>query len=86
MDFQLKVGDTGAAICESCKTIVATTYKLRDVPLTGYEEGDPRNGMIVPGILVGVCDSCSEVVAIPAQTTSDIKNFIDSIKNVHPSP
>lgn len=67
---KLNIGDKGQAICETCKNIVSTTYKVRDVPLS-------ESKIIVPNLLVGICDICDHVVSIPAQNTEKIKKIIE---------
>lgn len=62
----LKVGDTSKAVCEHCKSIVSTTYKLRDVPFS-----DGRG--IAKKIMAGVCDQCDSVVSVPHQSVPAIK-------------
>ncbi|WP_077044445.1 hypothetical protein [Pseudomonas sp. KK4] len=59
-------GDQGKALCEHCQQIVTTTYVRRDVP---FSDGQGQ----AKEILVGVCDDCDTVVAIPAQSTPSIK-------------
>jgi len=54
-------GHKSKAICHNCKKIVSTTFKLKDVPF------DDGNG-VAENILTAVCDACSAVVAIPAQS------------------
>ncbi|CAA7617203.1 conserved hypothetical protein [Magnetospirillum sp. LM-5] len=58
-------GESGRAICDQCG-IVSTTYQYRDVPFS-----DGRG--LVKDILVGVCNCCGAVVAIPPQSTPAIK-------------
>lgn len=59
-------GDHGQALCEPCQQLVATTYVRRDVPFSDGH-GEAKD------ILVGVCQVCDTVVAIPAQSTPAIK-------------
>lgn len=59
-------GDQGKALCSHCKGIVATTFRRRDVP---FSDG---KGM-ARDILVGVCDTCDQVISIPAQSTPAIR-------------
>jgi len=59
-------GDQGKALCEHCQQVVTTTYVRRDVP---FSDGQGQ----AKEILVGVCDDCDTVVAIPAQSTPSIK-------------
>lgn len=70
----LNVNDKGQAICESCEQVVSTTYQIRDVPLSDSK-------IIVPNLLVGVCDICYDTVSIPAQNTPKIKAVIDRINS-----
>jgi hypothetical protein len=58
-------GDKSSAVCQSCETVVPTTFALRDVPCS---DGSGT----VPGVLAAVCDLCGDVVAIPAQSTAAI--------------
>lgn len=60
-----QAGDTSRAICEDCNQIVETTFRLRDVP---FFDGSG----IAENILVAVCNTCNQVVAIPAQSTPAI--------------
>ena len=69
----LKVGDKSEGICQDCKSIVSTTFKLRDVPFSD-ESGVARN------ILAGICDQCERVITIPNQSTPAIKKAFDGIK------
>jgi len=58
-------GEKGKAICESDGR-VSTTFRYRDVP---FSDGSG----IAKKILVGVCDRCGKVVAIPPQSTPSIR-------------
>lgn len=69
----LNVGDKGQAICEDCEKLVETTYQIRDIPLS-----DSR--IIVPNLLVGVCNSCDKTVSIPAQNTAKIKEVREKLE------
>jgi hypothetical protein len=75
-------GEKGQAICGHCG-LVDTTFKYRDVPLS-------ESRKIVPQILVGVCDTCDCLAAIPAQSTPAIKAVREgsaaSIEAVLPAP
>jgi hypothetical protein len=66
----LKVGDKGKAACDKCRAFVVTTYKLRDVPFSD-------NSGIVKSVLVGVCDGCDSVVALPHQSTPMVKKQLE---------
>jgi hypothetical protein len=59
-------GDHGKALCEHCQQVVATTYVRRNMPFSDCQ-GEAKD------ILVGVCDVCETIVAIPAQSTPAIK-------------
>lgn len=65
---KLNIGDKGQAICETCETIVSTTYTVRDIILS-------ESKIVVPNLLVGVCDKCNHTVSIPAQNTEEIKKI-----------
>ena len=58
-------GDKSTAFCFCCSDIVQTTFFLRNVSFS-----DGRG--IAMDILVGVCDKCEQVVAIPAQSVPAI--------------
>lgn len=59
-------GDRGRALCEHCQRVVTTTYIRRSVPFSD-RPGEAEQ------ILVGVCEWCDAVVAIPPQSTPAIK-------------
>jgi hypothetical protein len=59
-------GETGKALCEHCQAVVQTHYARRDVP---FSDGQG----VAKDILVGVCDQCDSVVAIPPQSTPAIR-------------
>lgn len=69
----LKVGDKGKSPCNKCEAFVSTTYKLKDVPFTD------KSG-IVKNVLVGVCDCCDSVVALPHQSTPAVKKQLEKQK------
>lgn len=58
-------GGKSKAICQHCERIVDTTFLYRDAQFSDGK-GSAKN------ILVAVCDTCGEVVAIPAQSTAAI--------------
>lgn len=64
-------GEKSRAICASCKKLVATTFMYRDVP---FDDGEG----VAKNILASVCDECSAVVAIPAQSTPAIRRARDA--------
>jgi hypothetical protein len=57
-------GEKGRALCDR-DGLVSTTYRYRDVP---FSDGQGQ----VRDILVGVCDRCDRVLAIPPQSTPAI--------------
>lgn len=59
------VGDKSQAICYQCG-LMNTTFARKDIPF-----GDGSG--TVKDLLVAVCDSCGEVVSVPAQSTPEIK-------------
>jgi hypothetical protein len=66
-------GDKSRAICGSCQDIVETTFLYRDVP---FDDGSGT----VKDILASVCDRCSEVVAIPAQSLPAIRRARERVE------
>lgn len=78
-----KDGDKSKAICEDCSKLVTTTFGYRDVP---FSDGV---GM-AQNILVACCDECERVVAIPAQSTPQIRaareKATEPIEAVLPKP
>ena len=58
-------GEKGRAVCGR-DGLSSTTFARRDVP---FSDGEG----LAKGILVGVCNACGEVVAIPPQSTPAIK-------------
>lgn len=61
-----KENDKSKAICNVCEKLVSTTFKLRDVKTSDTKK-------VIKDILVGVCDECETTVAIPAQSTPEVK-------------
>ncbi len=61
-----KEGDPGQAVCRHCKDLVSTHERVR----TYWEAGT----LEVPGVLVGVCDRCDNIITIPAQSTPRIRD------------
>lgn len=62
-------GDKSKAICWSCEALVTTTFALRDVPLS---DGSGT----AQGVLAAVCDRCSNVVAVTAQSTNAVVKVV----------
>lgn len=60
-----EVGNKSRAVCESCESVVDTTFAIRDV---SFNDGVG----IAKDILVAVCDQCDDVVAIPGQSVVSI--------------
>jgi hypothetical protein len=77
-----KEGGKSKAICSSCKAVVSTTFKYRDVPFSDGI-GFAKN------ILVSVCDCCDQVVATPPQSTPAIRlsraKALKSVEAIVPS-
>lgn len=59
------IKEKGKGICNSCG-VTTTTYLLRDIDFSDKSEK-------VKDIFVGVCDTCNEIISIPAQSTAKIK-------------
>src|SRR4051812_22752801 len=57
-----KEGDRSKGVCERCKRLVTTRFERRTVNLE-------RPKATVHDVLVAVCDSCEEVVAVPHQSS-----------------
>ncbi len=60
-----EVGHKSRAVCESCESVVDTTFAIRDV---SFNDGIG----VAKDILVAVCDQCDDVVAIPSQCVTSI--------------
>lgn len=58
-------GEKGRAVCAR-DGLSGMTFRRRDVP---FSDGDGQ----AKDILVGVCDACGEVIAVPPQSTPAIK-------------
>ncbi|WP_174866490.1 hypothetical protein [Pectobacterium polaris] len=65
-----KVGDTQAALCNTCQSLETATFQLKDVPFSD------KSG-VVRQVLVGVCERCGNVAIIPHQSTPMIKKALD---------
>ena len=67
-------GDKSRAVCESCESVVNTTFAIRNV---SFNDGVG----IAENILVAVCDVCKDTVAIPSQsvvTIADARRLAES--------
>lgn len=64
-------GDKRQVICPKCGLSHAT-YTLRDIDFSD-------NSGTVKNVLAGVCDSCNEVVSIPKQSITRIKEYYSKI-------
>lgn len=59
-------GDQSKGVCNSCKAVVETTFKLTTVPLMS---GKGK----VDGVLAAVCNQCSALVSVPQQSVARIR-------------
>lgn len=64
-----RVGEKSRAICNSCEQVRPTTFKERNVPLSGGRGS-------VPNVIVAVCDHCDEVVAVPQQSVPKVNKAL----------
>lgn len=62
MEFY-KEGDKSKAVCEHCKEVVPTTFKVR---LTKLKDGSAT--LTVPDVLIAACDRCDRTVGVPQQS------------------
>ncbi len=58
-----KVGDKSKAICSNCKKVVSTTFEKRLVDFLPRKHSEEK-------VLVGVCDSCGDIVSSIPPTTN----------------
>lgn len=65
------MGDAQKAVCEHCRSLEKTTFKLRDVP---FSDGSG----LVKNVLVGVCDKCDQVSILPHQSTPVVKKQLEA--------
>lgn len=70
-----KEGDKSRAVCPFCKGLRDTTFQVRTVPLSSGK-GD------VPDVLVGVCDVCDHIVAMPQQSATQVQEAIERTNKV----
>jgi hypothetical protein len=68
-----KEGEKSRGICQTCKKLVPTTFKVTTVPLCS---GKGK----VDNILAAICDQCAHLVSIPQQSTPRIREIIASRK------
>jgi|EndMetStandDraft_4_1072995.scaffolds.fasta_scaffold47924_2 hypothetical protein len=61
-----RAGEKSKGLCDHCQGLVQATFRYRDVP---FSDGHG----VVKDILTLVCDTCDEVIAVPAQSTPAIK-------------
>jgi hypothetical protein len=76
MEFY-KEGDHSKAICGHCKKIVPTTFTVRRANL---KDGDAI--LVVPNVLVSVCDVCDRTVGVPQQSfaaVSEVRSKTDKV-------
>jgi hypothetical protein len=60
-----RAGDRSAGICEQCHSKVFTRMEYRDYTPPGWS-------VVVPEVLVALCERCDHVVSIPHQSTPRI--------------
>lgn len=70
-----KINDKSKGICWNCQKEVTTTFCLRTVKF------DDSN-RYVENILVSACDICNNIVAIPAQSTEQIKQVYNENNHI----
>lgn len=63
-----KEGEKSKGLCEHCKKMVSTTFKLRTTNLNDENEKPFK----VPNILICACDFCNHTIAIPQQSFASI--------------
>ena len=59
-------GQPGRALCRHCRAVMTLTYRYRSVALDDDEQA-------VATVLAGVCNVCQQIVALPPQSTPDLK-------------
>lgn len=70
LEQKFALGSKSKAICETCSSIVDTTFKLRDIKLSDGSK-------VIKDLIVGVCDNCDETVSIPSTQTPKIKEALE---------
>jgi hypothetical protein len=66
MQREFQEGEKARAACETCRVVSDMTFRRRDVV---FSDGSG----VVPDLLAGVCDTCDEVICIPASSTEDVR-------------
>jgi len=64
------VGDKSEAICPTCRHRASTSFEIRDVPVA-------ERNIVVPNVLVAICNDCGEIAAIPAQSAPLLKEALE---------
>jgi len=67
-------GEKSKGLCQICKKLVPTTFKVSSVPLSS---GKGKVG----DILAAKCDNCDHVVSIPQQSSPRIKEVLSTKKH-----
>lgn len=62
-------GEKSKGLCQVCKKLVPTTFKVDSVPLSSSKG-------TVDDILVAKCDQCDHIVSIPQQSAPRIKEVL----------
>lgn len=61
-----KVGMKIKGVCNSCKKVVSATFKKGSLD---------SHGILVPNVLLLICDECGKMVGFPGQTIHDIVKY-----------
>jgi RNase P subunit RPR2 len=69
-----KLGEKSKGVCNDCKKVVVTTFKLCTVPISSGKGS-------VDDILAASCDHCDYIVSIPQQSTPRIKETLNTKKH-----
>ena len=67
-------GEKSKGLCQVCKKLVPTTFKVSSVPLSSGKGN-------VDDILAAKCDHCDHIVAIPQQSAPRIKEVLSTKKH-----
>lgn len=68
-------GDVFKAICEKCKILSSGTYQVRNYTIQSTKGAVPLE------TLVGVCNGCNDIIAIPRQSVADIQDAMNQQSN-----